>query len=249
MRKALGIIEVRSAAGQMEAKLARKLGGKPLLELVVRRVSDCQRLSGAVVLLADLHEVERVRRLVPPDVEVFAPAARDPLGRFIATLDRFGADSMVRICAEHPFVDPVLIDRLVNTADAHPHCDYISYALSDGRPAILSQVGMLAEWCSAQALRTAHRDARSHAAREHVTEYLYAHPERFQVRLIPLPAELDRDDLRLKINREEDWEHAQAIYEAIGHDESDWQRITDFLDHQPALRRRMATLNQADARV
>src|SRR5689334_15442360 len=100
MRKALGIVEVRSAAGQMEAKLARKLGGKPLLELVVRRVTDCQRLSGAVVLLADVHEAERVRWLVPPDVEVFAPAARDSLSRFVAALDRFGAESIVRICAE-----------------------------------------------------------------------------------------------------------------------------------------------------
>ncbi len=74
--------------------------------------------------------------------------------------------------------------------------------------------------------------------------YLYGHPEKFKVRLIPLPAELDREDLRLTIDGEEDWEHAQVIYDALGHDDWDWQRITELLDGQPALRKRMAVLNR-----
>jgi spore coat polysaccharide biosynthesis protein SpsF (cytidylyltransferase family) len=69
----------------------------------------------------------------------------------------------------------------------------------------------------------------------------------FNVRLIPLPPELDRDDLRLKIDFEEDWEHAQVIFEALGHDEWDWQHVADLLDSQPALRKRMAVLNRAKA--
>jgi spore coat polysaccharide biosynthesis protein SpsF len=249
MRKALGIVEVRFDSGHVTTKFGRKLGGKSLLELVVRRVTDCQWLEGVVVLLADSQQVDHVRHLVPPDVSVFAPKSHDPLARFVAAIDEFGAGSAVRVCANHPFVDPVLIDRLVSTANAHPSCDYISYCRSDGRPAILSQVGMLAQWSSAAALRTAHREAKHAADREQAMGYLYAHPERFNVRLIPLPAELDRDDLRLRIDYEEDWDHAQVIYEALGHEEWDWQRIADFLDHQPALRKRMATLNRAEAQV
>ena len=57
------------------------------------------------------------------------------------------------------------------------------------------------------------------------------------------------DDLRLKIDFEEDWEHAQVIFEALGPDEWDWQRIADLLDSQPALRKRMAVLNRAKAQI
>lgn len=247
MFKTLGVIQVRPEAGQAGSKIGRKLGGQSLLELVVRRVTDCQRLDGVVVMACDGDEEAQIRQLVPPDVPVLAAAGRDPLANFAAAALRFQARSVVRLCAHNPFIDPVLIDRLVSTADAHPECDYISYCCADGRPAILTQLGVFAEWCSAAALVRADREARRAADRQHVTAYLYSHPELFNVRLIRLPAELDRDDLRLKIDFEEDFEHAQVIFEALGPDEWDWQRIADLVDSQPALRKRMAFLNRTTA--
>ncbi len=248
MIKTLGIVQIRREAEKIHCKAARKLGGKSLLELVVRRVTDCQLLDSVVVLL-DGHHEDSIRRLVPPDVPVFACDERDALARVAAAVDHFHAASIIRVCTDNPFIDPVLVDRLVSTADVHARCDYISYCRGDGRPAILTQLGLLAEWCNAAAVREANRQATRAAERDAVTSYLYAHPERFNIRLIPLPAELDRDDLRLKIDHEEDWEHAQVIYEALGADEWDWQRIADFLDHQPALRHRMAHLNRAKTPV
>lgn len=247
MLKTLGIVQVSRESRGSDLKLGRKLGGKSLLELVVRRVTDCQRLDGVVVVLSDSEQDDRIRQLVPPDVPTFVGSQRDALARFVAAIDEFGAQSAVRVSADNPYIDPVLIDRLVSTADAHPTCDYISYCSGDGRPAILTQLGVFAEWCSADALRRSNREARRTVDRDQVTGHLYAHPELFNVRLIPLPSGLDRDDLRLKLDSEEDWEHAQAIYEALGTHEWDWQRIADLLDHQPALRKRMALLNRETA--
>lgn len=249
MLKTLGIVEVRSETGQVGAKLGRKLGGTSLLELVVRRVTDCQRLDRVVVVPSDARQADRIRSLVPHDVSIYAPAHRDALGRFAAAVEHFGARAAVRVGADHPFVDPVLVDRLVSTADAHPQCDYIGYCRADGRPAILTQLGVSAEWVSAEAVRRADDRAKRLTERDHVTSFLYGHPEIFQVRLVPLPQELDRDDLRLKIDFEEDWEHAQVLFEALGHDEWDWQRIADLLDSQPALRTRMAVLNRTKVAV
>jgi spore coat polysaccharide biosynthesis protein SpsF len=247
MMSTLGIVHVSRGSLDGAAKLGRKLGGKPLLELVVRRVTDCQRLDGVVVVFADSEQFRHVRHLVPPDVLTFVGGAQDALANFVAAADKFGAKAIVRVRADSPFVDPVLIDRLVNTAGAHPGCDYIGYCRADGRPAILSHVGAFAEWCSAGALRRADREATARENRENVTPYLYAHPELFSVRLVRLPDELDRDDLRLKIDLEEDWEHAQVIYDALGAEEWDWRRVADLLDHQPALRKRMAALNRTVA--
>lgn len=243
MLKTLGIVEVRREALR-ERTFARKLGGMSILERVVRRATDCQRLDAVVVLAPDDATLVEVRRLARTDVAVVSPAAGDTLGKFAALLEQHHAAAFVHIGADNPFVDPALIDRMVTTAEVS-ECDYLGYCRADGRPAILTHLGMFAEWCSTTALLRAHRAARLAAQRDHATAFIYGHPELFKLRLIPLPAELDREDLRLKIVGEEELEHAQAIYDALGHDEWDWREVAELLDQQPALRRRMAQLNRA----
>lgn len=245
MSNTVAIVQASRGAGPADPKIFRKLGGKSLFEWLIRRATDCPHLSGAVVVLGNGAEHERLRELVPSDVPVYAGGEHDSLSRVCAAMRCFRASAIVRVCADNPFVDPVLIDRLVNTAAAHPECDYISYCSADGRPATLSHLGVFAEWCSAAALELADQEARRASDRVDATRYLYSHPERFHVRLIPIPVGLDRFDLRLKVDREEDWDHAQVIFETLGHEELNWQRIAGLLDTQPAIRERMAVLNAA----
>ena len=165
----------------------RKLRGRTLLEWVVRRVTDCTRLDGVIVVTNDAPENALLRESVPLDVPVVIGAQADNLGRFVAVLERYPAESVVRIRGENPFVDPGLIDRLITTAQAHPECDYIGYRLQDGRPAILSPVGVYAEWFRSVALRRSTRKAISPDDRREVTRYISSHPEKFHLRLIPAP--------------------------------------------------------------
>ena len=245
MLKTLGIVQACFPSQRFRCVVSRRLGGRTLLEWVVRRVTDCQQLDGVIVVACDLPEHGFVAELVPMDVPLFTGRQPDPLGRFVRALEEYPAEAVVRVRGDNPFVDPGLIDRLVTTAESHPNCDYVSYCSRDGRPAILSPVGVYAEWFRTAALRRAARSAGSPANREHVTRYIYSHPEKFNLRLIPAPTAIDRDDVRLTVDIEEDWDHTLAIFEALGSDEFDWQRIADLLDHQPALRSRMAALNRA----
>lgn len=248
MLETLGIVQACFTSDCSRTRAARKLGGKSVLEWIVRRATDCQQLDGVIVVTSDTPENEFVLKLVPLDVPVFVGPQPDALGRFAAALEEYPSKAAVRICADSPFVDPMLIDRLVATAQANPQCDYVSYCSRDGRPAILSPVGVFAEWFRTRALLKAARSARLQTDRQRVTRYLYSHPEKFQLRLIPAPACIDRDDVRLTCQIEEDWENALTIFEALGPEELDWQRIAQLLDHQPALRKRMAALNRVHAK-
>ena len=189
-------------------------------------------------------EAAQVRSLVPPDVALYLGSAADWLGLMVEAAAHYQADAVVRVRLESPFVDPVFIDRLVTDAAEHPKCDYISFGLRDGRPAVLSPLGLFAEWCRTSALQTADRQAQLPADRDEPTRYLYTHPELFQLRLLAIPPELDRDDVRLTIHHEEDWEHIQTVYEALGPDALDWRQIARLLGQQPRLRERMALLNR-----
>ena len=225
MLTTLGIVQPPVGGVQAGASAGRKLGGKSLLEWVVRRVTDCQRLDRVIVVASAVEDSRSIVELVPSDVSVFVGSRPDMLSSFVEALEAFPAESVVRVVADNPYTDPVLIDRLVKTADEHPDCDYISYCFRDGRPAILSAVGIFDEWCTADALRAADLKSARPGDREAVTRYLYSHPEEFNVRLIPAPAELERDEVRLSVDCEEGWERAQAIYDALGAEALDWRRV------------------------
>jgi len=248
MLKTLGIVDACFRSLPARSAASRRLGGKSVLEWVVRRSTDCQQLGGVIVVTCDAPENELVTRLAPPDVPVYVARQADPLRSLAAALDEFPAESAVRIGTSYPFIDPMLVDRLVITAEANPGCDYVGYCSRDGRPAILSPAGVYAEWFRTEALRRAVRRASGKLDREQPTRYLYSHPEKFRVSLIPVPQQIDRDDVRLCVDIEEDFDHAIAIFEALGPEELDYQRVASLLHHQPGLRNRMAALNRAHAK-
>jgi spore coat polysaccharide biosynthesis protein SpsF (cytidylyltransferase family) len=249
MLKNLGIVQASFHLPRFRANAMRKLGGRSLLEWVVRRVTDSIRLDGVIVVVCDPDDRRPVSHLVPSDVPVVYAEGNDPLDRFTRAIEEYPSEGVVRVLGDNLFIDPTLIDRLVTTVETHADCDYVGYSLRDGRPAILSPANIYAEWFRNSALRKAHRLARDPFDREHVTSYFYSHPDKFTIRMTPAPTEIDRDDVRLTVDIEEDWDHALTIFEALGAEWLDWQRIAKLLDHQPALRSRMAALNRVHANV
>ena len=242
----LGVVQACFARQKRTTHAFRKLGGKSVLEWIIRRVTDCQRLDGVIVLTDDSPENAFVVSMVPLDVPVFiAERESDCVSRYVAVLDEYSADAVVRVSCDYPFIDPMLVDRLISDADAHPDCDYVTYCSRDGRPAILSSVGLYVEWFRSAALRRVARKATAPADCADISHYLCSHPDKFQLRLIPAPVEIDREDLRLSIDSDEDWEQTLTMFEAFGSDELDWQRIADLLDQQPSLRSQVAALHRS----
>ncbi|MCU0878894.1 MAG: hypothetical protein MUF06_14010 [Pirellulaceae bacterium] len=249
----VGIVEVQPAVGGLleNSPLAgiarRRFGGRTLLEWVVRRVTEADRLLGVVVLAGDDRFSRSLVAQCPADVRVFHAAEPDALGRLAAAVRSLRCRSVVRVNVCHPFVDPVLVDGLVTAVAGGHTCDYASYSLADGRHAADSKVGVFVEWCRGEAILLADQLARLPAERSDATRFLRTHPEVFALRMFPVPRQLDRDDLRLAIQNEEDWEDIQLILDALGPESLDWQYITSLLDRHPTIRERMAVRNRAEA--
>jgi spore coat polysaccharide biosynthesis protein SpsF (cytidylyltransferase family) len=245
MLKSLGIVQACFHVPRFRANAMRRFGGRPLLEWVVRRVTDSIRLGGVIVVACGSDDCDCISASVPSDVPVFRARCGDALGRLCQALEAYPSEGVVRVHGGDLFIDPTLIDRLVTAAEADSTYDYVAYRSRDGRPAAFSPVSVYSEWFRSSALRKANQLARERGDREDVTGYLRSHPEKFHLGWIPAPAEIDREDVRLTVDIEEDWDHALLLFEALGAERFDWQRITSLLDHQPAMRRRMAALNRA----
>ena len=249
----LGVVEVQPAVESLSLKsplagiARRRFGGKTLLEWVVRRVGDAQRLSQIVVVAGDDPLTRSLAELAPSDVRTYVSRAEDPLGRLADVAREFQPDAVVRLSVSTPFVDPVLLDRLITVGVNDDECDFAGYRFGDGRPAVESKMGVFSEWCRSKAILRADREARQRADRLRPSRYLHSNPEKFSLRFLPAPAKLDRDDLCLAIHDEEDWEHVELILDALGPESLDWQYIMALLDRHPYLARAVEQRQPAPA--
>lgn len=236
MLKHVGLIDIDLARSSgADGRLLRKLGGKTLLERAVRQVTDCQRLWRVAVLTTTAPANDPAAEAIPADVPVFRRPPSDSLARFAWAAEHYRADGLLRVSLQSPFVDSVLLDRLANTADEHGACDYICYCRGGERPTLQWPLGVVGEWCRSAAVQQAHRDAVDRAMRAEPFRYIAAHPEAFILRLLALPTELDRPDLWLRLDNEDDWDRAQAIYETLGPERLDWRQIVQLLEATPSL--------------
>lgn len=246
--RAVGIVPVGfDRVGQADAAhlaARRFVGGKPLVEWILRRASDAQQLSQIVAVLPADRPGHRLQHLIPPDVLVrFVDRCQGLLAGACNLLEELGGEAAVALRLQAPLADPELIDRLVATAQSDESCDYATFCSSHGDSAVAARLGLVAEWCRLSALKSANAVVDSDDERNCLTRFICRHADLFKLRLIPLPEPLDQPDLRLGIHSEEDWEHAHAIADALGEDRLDWQRIARLIASQPALRRRMRELN------
>ena len=248
MLRTLGVVDVpprnSSANLALNTLAARSFGGKPLVEWIVRRLTDAMLLEHVALIAVGPDHARWLRRVVPANATVFtADETSDPIARLASAIREFGADAIVRVPVDHAFIDPALVDRLIAKAESHRHCDYLSYCSTRGGTPLLKQLGVVAEWFRAATVQRADQEARFPEERADLSRFVRSHPELFHLRLLPLPERLDRDDLRLAISGEDDWDHAQMILDALGPDNLEWQQIAKLLDEHPALRERMAVLN------
>ena len=241
--RTVAIIQARLGSTRLPKKVARRLGEQSLLQWVIGRVQGAKSLAQVIVAAPDTPEDRQLANFIPPDVPLVFGSEQDVLSRYLRALELYPADAVVRICADNPYLDSDMLDRLVQEGEKAPDCDYVSYRLASGRPVILSPLGLFGEWCRADALRQA-AESPDPADHEHVTRGLYRQPDRFNLRLLDLPAGLERPDLRLTVDCEDDFRHVEEIYTALAPQPITWQRIVTLLDTRPQLSAQMSALNQ-----
>lgn len=248
MLNTLGIVQACFESDDFLAHARRRVGGRSLLEWVVRRMTDCQQLGAVVVMTSQGETQKELADLVPLDVPVVVTDAPSQIGRFAQVLERFHAKSFVRIRANQPFIDPSLIDQLVSSSNHHSEPDYVTYCMKCGRPAILSPCGLFAEWLRTETFFKMEERLRLAGSLEgtgDLTPYILARPDRFTIRLITAPEVLDRPDLRLVLEDEEDWDNVFSILDATASDPLiDYRRLTSLINNQPEICQRMAARNR-----
>lgn len=235
------IIQARTGSTRMPEKVIRPFWEeKSILDLLLEKTKK----AGIPVVLATTVNPsdDRICLLAEKhDIPVFRGSEEDVLSRFIRTARQFNFTKIIRICADNPFLDLPSLKQLIDEFE-HSDADYLGFQLAGNKPSILTHFGFWAEAVRLEALLKVQHQTSERLYHEHVTNFVYSHPEIFQVQFIPAdPVVFNRTDIRLTLDTPEDFEIQKQIFATISTEKSNFavSDIVSWLDRHPEILNRM----------
>ena len=223
----LGIIQARMDSSRLPRKVLLKLGGRSVLERVVRGAQQSGVLDELVVATT-IEEGDDA--IVEECAAIGVPCHRGPvddvLARFLGVLDEHESDIVLRFTADNPLIDPAIIRRAHQVFVA-AGADYLTTSLGHTLPR-----GLDVEMVRTPVLKQIDALATDHH-RVHVTSYIYTHADDFDV--IGLTLQPDLSHLRLTLDTEDDWKLIEAIFDHLGDEPVALKSLAAWLTSRPDL--------------
>ncbi len=231
------IVAGRMGSSRMPGKTMADLAGKPSLLHIIERLRQVPSIDGIAVATT----TEPVDDVIAKcgsmaGVPVYRGSADDVLGRVLEAASFVDAATVVRITGDCPMTDPAIVEHVIAEYRLHGP-DYASNCLNGYK----YPIGIAVEVFSRGLLELIAAEAVSPADREHVTLFIYEHPERFRLLGIEPSERHRRPELRLTLDTPEDYRLISAIYDALydGDPCFGLDAVLDYLESHPEL----ATLN------
>ena len=229
----VAIIQARMGSSRLPGKVLREIEGQPMLYRVVVRARHAQTLGRVVVATTtevgdDPVEVYCQQQGFP----VFRGDPYDVLDRYYQAARTFQAETVVRLTADCPLLDPAEIDRTVRAFQT-AQVDFAANRLPPPWRRT-TPIGMDTEVVTMAALTRAWQEAEAKYAREHVMPYFYEEPGRFKTLLVD--HEPDWGELRLTVDTAEDLELIRKITAHFGGgNDFGMDEVVAYLQHHPEL--------------
>jgi len=265
--RVIAIIQARMSSSRLPGKVLLDIAGEPMLARVVTRTA--RAMSVNQVLLATTTDASDDPVAACCDsmgVPYTRGSLHDVLDRYYQAASQYKADVVVRITADCPVIDPLLIDDCVNTlldGSFDFTCNRLPPPFTRTYP-----IGLDTEVCTFQALEHAWKAASETFHREHVMPYLYEGVKLSAVsnqlskgissrkfKIAQLHHTTDYGAYRWTVDTPEDLEFMRQIYARFdGRDDFSWIEVLDLVHDNPKLMEINAsvkhkTLKDIDERV
>lgn len=204
--RTVAIIQARMGSTRLPGKVLMPLAGRPVLERVIARTAEAGIFAAVAVATSTLAGDDPVAEAAAGwGAQVVRGDEQDVLARYGLAAAATGADAVMRITADCPLIDPDVLAAMAGKLG--PGVDLVTNARRRTFPR-----GLDAELFTRAALETMLAEATDPAEREHVTPFLYRHPERF--RIVDHLGAPDHSALRLTLDTPEDYELLRLIHDA-----------------------------------
>src|ERR1700675_3995041 len=225
----VAIVQARMGSSRLPGKSIADVAGRPLLWHVVHRLRRAKLVDQVVIATGEQNGDDPIAEFCGSEgIACFRGSEEDVLDRYYRAAQASRADTVVRITADCPLIDPAVVDRVIarfQTGD----CDYASNVLRYTSPD-----GLDTEVFSFAALERAWQEARKPSEREHVTPYLRS--GQFRIANIASDSPVPQGKHRWTVDYPADLEFVRQVYgvfSANGH--FGFQDVLDLLRERPEL--------------
>ncbi len=224
----VAIVQARMSSTRLPGKVLAEVAGRPMLWHVVNRVSRARWIKRVIVATSENPADDSIARFCAQEgIACSRGSETDVLDRYYQAAREYSADVVVRITADCPLIDPVVVDRVVQSF-FDKGCDYISNALHYTYPD-----GLDTEVFSFAALRQAWQEATRASEREHVTPYLRA--GKFRIANVENDVKISRP-LRWTVDEPSDLDFVRRVFAAFsGKKDFGMEDVLDYLNMNPTI--------------
>lgn len=204
------IVQARMTSTRLPGKVLLPVLGQPLLKYQIDRLKRAEEADELIIATTTKPSDEPIVDLCRQEgIHCIRGSEQDVLARYYQAASQFELETVVRVTSDCPLIDPAVIDEGIRTyQNSSRHYDYVS----NGRKRTYPR-GMDVEVFSIQALLEAYHEAKAEPEREHVTPFIYGHPERYA--LGELQYVRDESRYRWTVDTPEDFALIKKLLEAI----------------------------------
>jgi len=203
------IIQARMGSLRLPGKVMKKIDETyVLLDYVIRQIQSSKKIEKIVVATSTLSEDDIIcNHLSSNHVEFFRGSSKDVLDRYFQCAKEFSLDTIVRITADNPLIEPNIVDLVIDKFCSQK-CDYVTNSMPRTFP-----YGTEVEVFSFHSLEKVWKNAIKPSEREHVTPYFYNNPDIFKI--INVEYSKNISNLRWTVDRKNDLELVRIIASKI----------------------------------
>ena len=165
--KIAAIVQARIGSTRFPSKVAKPLGNISVLGMCIERLKQSKMIDQIIVATSDSDIDKKIVEIsVQQDVSFYLGEQNDVLGRYYGCALAFGPDVIIRITADCPFIDPILIDEALVFFENKG----LDYFCNQNPPQYPD--GLDFDIFTFEILRKTHFAATSKFDREHVTPFM-----------------------------------------------------------------------------
>lgn len=226
--KVVAIVQARVGSTRLPNKVIKPIVGKPMIELLLARLSRSQEIDEIVVATSeDAGNLPLVALVGKLGYRCVQGSENDVLDRFVKAGREAQADIAVRITGDCPLIDAQLVDDCVRKF-LSSGVDYLSNAATPSFPD-----GLDTEVFRFEALEQAASETERQFDREHVTPYLR---ESGKFSLGTLQNDIDLSALRWTVDEPADFEVMTNVFtHFVPEIHFSWRQVLQLQHSQPEL--------------